>query len=1507
MKIKKTIAMLLTLIMVLGMLPFAPVSASAEAEIVEYDIWIAGIRVTSETMANPPEIWHHTEYDPEKNELNLGNINIRSGNRDDYLYNGAVVYTTMEDLKICGTLWTRYGNGVCSTGNLTISSGLYVECSDTDSPVAFSADSLKLDYGVQLVVPEDGEFINGRIGTRNAPAKKIRFKSGFPYEFDLWVKGTQITSSNYYNAITDLGVFFDKDTNTLYFADDLESSDTYNGSVVYSEMPELTVCFYNNTILRTDAEYGIRTTGALRLKESVGVFANTCAIAAASLSFDDGVSDLYPAGCGFSNGAVRDAHGNPAPIVTSYEYTLYDLWLGETRVDTCNADNILKDGKARFVPETNTLTLSGTPDITGTHERSLIYADGFDLTVDGSGTVAGNADYALRCTGDLTICGECTFTANGAAILADGDLSIAENYFVLSPAGSVIENGTVMSSGSSATSVTVASGNLYGLWVGSIRATSVNCNDILGDGSVSFDPGTNTLTLSGTPDISGTHEGSLIYADVSSLAISGEGTVAGDADYAIRCTGDLTIRATVTFTANVAAILAGGSLSLYEGSGIAFPVNGAISGGTVISSGAYAASVTVSVPDYYDLWLGSTQVTSHNKNDILNDGGKAVYDPDTNTLTLNEPVIEGVAVYRSETCKILCTTDRLTIVGTYDMKRENGCACGIRFTGDDLYFDGDFTIRGDEVGVRADGFVTVLSGKLVADGNVCGLVTDRKLKMDENAVFVKMYGSQYAYLFSMTYLFNPFDLSGTLAMTDPVRYSKKLVIEYGEIYCLISDEISGQYTTVAFASEAPELWVGRTKVTEENASDIFGDDSASFDPDTYTLVVHDFSDAKGFHTLANGTRTRIYAKNMDLTVRGSLHSSLTATTFHEYDVVVENGDLKLDGAFSFRGTEVGVIADKVTIKAGAFQAKGDADAAVRTSDLRIEKDVSTAGFQGGVTAVDTHAVLTYLDYFSCSGEIRNGKIYDGYGNVMSQATIRKASVFYDLWLGNRRVHEYNQDDIFGDGTARFNPATNTLTLSGADLSCWELGRNAAWIWYEGFDLTLRGSGKTPVNSLMEGGIHCPDSHSLTIEGYFEFIGAWAGISVHDLTVLSGGVSAVGGAYGVKLTGALSVSEDADYFYARATGTNFHVAVETKNGIQINGTRTQIIPDNVELDCYSFQMADDPDAGFYQSFFLPGAETIDENLTHVFDLSMRVSELYYGTDYHLTVGDRRVTSINYGDIFGDGKASFNPENNTLTLNEPTIDGCNDATGADAKISAWDIDLTVQGSYHMNGGAYASGIYVKGGALSLDGDFRFLGNDTAIYAQNGITTNGTVAANVIPGSVFTTAALRTSGDVNVLGGSLYAGGGSIGISCPNGTLTIYAPDADSVILDGTAKALYAGGLVFDGNTDEKEFVLASPLGGLFVGKTIDLNSLGGYTVVPANHVEFLPTSTYGLWVNGKSVNPANCGNIFGDGNAVYDPDTRTLTLTDVEYGDLRCRYRSDRYRQSEAHRGGIRDQG
>ena len=42
----------------------------------------------------------------------------------------------------------------------------------------------------------------------------------------------------------------------------------------------------------------------------------------------------------------------------------------------------------------------------------------------------------------------------------------------------------------------------------------------------------------------------------------------------------------------------------------------------------------------YSIWVSGIKVNSDNKDDILGDGGKAVFDPETGTLKLNDPTID---------------------------------------------------------------------------------------------------------------------------------------------------------------------------------------------------------------------------------------------------------------------------------------------------------------------------------------------------------------------------------------------------------------------------------------------------------------------------------------------------------------------------------------------------------------------------------------------------------------------------------------------------------------------------------------------------------------------------------------------------------------------------------------------------------------------------------------------------------------------------------------------------
>lgn len=110
-----------------------------------------------------------------------------------------------------------------------------------------------------------------------------------------------------------------------------------------------------------------------------------------------------------------------------------------------------------------------------------------------------------------------------------------------------------------------------------------------------------------------------------------------------------------------------------------------------------------------------------------------------------------------------------------------------------------------------------------------------------------------------------------------------------------------------------------------------------------------------------------------------------------------------------------------------------------------------------------------------------------------------------------------------------------------------------------------------------------------------------------------------------------------------------------------------------------------------------------------------------------MGDKRAASVNLDDILGDGgSAKFDPETGTLTLNNPVIASEPAKRGF---IYAEGFDLTVTGSCQMSTDENRECVYVEGGSLIFDGDFRF-----ACYYEGKTVVRSTKDITVRSGSFY-----------------------------------------------------------------------------------------------------------------------------------------------------------------------------
>lgn len=164
----------------------------------------------------------------------------------------------------------------------------------------------------------------------------------------------------------------------------------------------------------------------------------------------------------------------------------------------------------------------------------------------------------------------------------------------------------------------------------------------------------------------------------------------------------------------------------------------------------------------YDLWLGDTQVTYANRNDILGDGGSATFDVDNDILTLNNPTISG----SHNGAKIYVGTYGLTIAGSYHMT-EAETYYGLCLWFNSATLDGNFTFSGTGygIGILSIYDLTVKSGSLTATGSVNGISCGGNLIVQDGTDIVDMtsnYNSSVSALVA-----KGLTLAGNYAITTP--------------------------------------------------------------------------------------------------------------------------------------------------------------------------------------------------------------------------------------------------------------------------------------------------------------------------------------------------------------------------------------------------------------------------------------------------------------------------------------------------------------------------------------------------------------------------------------------------------------------------------------------------------------------------------------------------------------------------------------------------------------------
>ena len=377
----------------------------------------------------------------------------------------------------------------------------------------------------------------------------------------------------------------------------------------------------------------------------------------------------------------------------------------------------------------------------------------------------------------------------------------------------------------------------------------------------------------------------------------------------------------------------------------------------------------------YPVWIGNTQVTSENKDDVLEDGGSVKYTPATESdaakLVLNDPSISDVYTDADGLESVIYAAEALDIEGKATL---SGTDCGIRATVGRLkIIDAEMNVSGTLYGIYSDAYLAIEGGSVTVDATDYAVST---AIFSENTVFLESGGSvsatggtaiasskdvyiaysagtitatgkQFYGISSSDYIHID---GGTVKASGPMYgiSGKKVVIGpdvpfevtadsdataiYGEeslylgTYVMVTEPTSYTKTTHTILGDDGihdathvklilddiyPVYIGEKKLSAHNVTN----DKAQFDPGTNTLTL----DSPTIDTEHSGYWSRIASEGIDLTVKGKASLSSQGNVLKAAGDPKDGsgGNLTVDGAeLNLSGWSTGLSSDKALVITG---------------------------------------------------------------------------------------------------------------------------------------------------------------------------------------------------------------------------------------------------------------------------------------------------------------------------------------------------------------------------------------------------------------------------------------------------------------------------------------------------------------------------------------------------------------------------------------------------------------
>lgn len=848
----------------------------------------------------------------------------------------------------------------------------------------------------------------------------------FAVEYDLWVAGTKVNDSNYYDVLGDGAFYYYADNQTLYVYGDCYSSST----IIKSRIPGLRICLINDAYFRSYGQYAMELaadtviTGYAELTVSADQY-GVNVTDSATLEFDHtrayiyaddravygggGVSPALKVTCskvytcvndtvavGYFSGGITLEQANitlpegytiiEGSVLQSDSATLakevlfeknetYDLWIQGTPVTDENKNDVFGDGFFRYDDETSTLTVSG--DCTNDDEVIYSALPFLKLEVEKDVTLTSKNGSAIVFYGDGKITGEGVLKAVGNAS--------ACGIFVTNYGSLTLQDAHVEASGG------------YGISGGGDEYLYIAYSDIKADGSY----------------------GAIcdFYMIDFSFATISKPTSGFCADH---------------FIADVHGDLA--------------------------TSVEIKAEVPLRVDGFF--------VLDDNMDDIIGNGVFA-YDKDAKTLYI-------YGDYTAATDELIFSqVDGLTVETVNDvmLTATNSGANGFVLCADTTFTGGgQLNIEADFCGIYATngGDLTIKDTTVVSEANAYAITGgyDNKLTISSSNVFAQVTST-----------------NGAISDFGMIEVDREL-LQFPAGGVVGSDSVyESDGTTKAdmvYFVRNYGLCVGGDWVTDSNRADILYDGGSTvYYPESKLLYLS--ADISCTDDVINSTVDGLIIwVNQDLTLESTDYSAMA---LNGDTLIIGAGALTLKGDYCglIAGNESTITISELTVNAtGRYGVTGCYDERLVVDRANVVAYGSTYG------AICDFADVTLKHCYlrkPVGGTISGGDVLNPDASVSLEAEI-KALPTYDLIVAGEYVSDANKDDILEDGAFRYDPDTKTLTVmsdcttdqtilwSNIDGLTVELADNATLTCTDSYndaiylkgDTTFTGSGKLTLNA-----------------------------------------------------------------------------------------------------------------------------------------------------------------------------------------------------------------------------------------------------------------------------------------------------------------------------------------------------------------------------------------------------------------------------------------------------------